>query len=216
MSLDLFVHCPDIMWDAVLSEILARHESLGTRRLRFQVRRNSGDGDGGLRRRAHEYVRETSRLADRLLVIFDRHGCGEPAGRSAAEIEAALDAELATALGATDRACAVVVDPEIEAWVIRGHAQFGVLGSAAAGVDARQWFAREVPRGSTAPYWPDGLDKPPDPKAAIEAFLAAHGVKFSAANYRKLARVTGLRTEGCRAASFHRFVATLRRWFPPE
>ena len=210
---DLFVICPDLDWESVLQEIFARPEALGTRRFVSKVKKFAGQKDGGVRKKAVDLVRSVLPLADCILVIFDRDGCGDR--RPAEMIEEELNGSLAhTVAGSGKAARALVVEPELETWLIGAFAHFAIPNTRAAGANAREWLARNRNPDNGTLFWPVNTDKPDDPKRAVHAFFRAHQVKVSSAAYRKVAARASLDIERCSCRSFHRFVKLLRAWFP--
>jgi len=195
------VLCADSTMRAVIEEIVARPESLQIRNITCDVRASVLHTDGGLRRHG---VRTLSVVRSRYrhgLLLFDRNGCGD--AREADIIEQDLEVELAHHW--SNRAAAVVIDPELEEWIMGGHRHFQTvvgLGD----VNARRWLA--------AHGWPQGRAKPAEPKAALTELFRAFNAKRSAASYRRVARRASLRTDRCRSRSFCRLVDLLRTWFP--
>ena len=112
--------------------------------------------------------------------------------------------------GWEDRGRAVVIDPELEAWVWSGSPVVPTaLGWGAKYNELRSWLAQ---RG----LWIDGSPKPIDPKSAMDTALeyAARPTRR-----RRSARVfgeiaAGVSVEGCHDPAFRKLMATLRAWFP--
>lgn len=202
-SLDLAVVIPDRHWAAVVDALLQRHQSLNIRpNVQFELRNQTIGRDGALRKFGVDLARVELRRAAKVIVIFDYAGCGDE--RSAAEIQL----EMQVNLDASDpgRARVLVVEPELETWLIGGHAALRHLDGLET-LDARAWW---LGKG----HWPDGQAKPTDPKRAMESLFLEHRLHYSAANLRVLAERGSLSVDRCKCESYREFVATLRAWFP--
>lgn len=201
MELDLLVVVPDADWEATIDALLSkRRRTLRLRDLRFRVLRHP-QRDPGVRRGAHDLLRGQAQRADRALVILDHHGSGF--NGTAEELEQELGERLARC-GWKDRCRAIVVEPELEAWVwVRSPHVSEVLGWNRS--DRLELWLRQ--QG----LWPEGRLKPPDPKRALKAVLRTTGRRASPALFAELgARVS---FEGCRDRSFDQLVTVLRGWF---
>ena len=199
---DMIVLTADIDIENVIRGLLARPRSLKIREPVFDVERHPGR-DGGCRTRASGQLRpfrETHRYA---LVVFDRRGCGSDGSRE--EIQSEVERRLARD-GWEERSKAIVVDPEIEAWVWSGSPHVSeVLGWTGGYADLRNWLKD---RG----LWSEGSPKPSEPKRAVrEAMQRAHSIR-SPRIFSRLAETVSLR--GCEDPAFEELGRTLRRWFP--
>lgn len=137
------------------------------------------------------------------LVVFDRDGCGSAKSREAIqkEVETQLDAN-----GWRGRAKAIVIEPELEAWL---------WSDAPQALRAMNWSGsyielQEFLRGRN--LWPKRNSKPPDPKAAMKVTLRATGARHSPKVLFHLANEIDPR--GCRDPAFNELTQTLRDWFP--
>lgn len=135
--------------------------------------------------------------------MLDKHGCGrEDAARE--DIQSEIERDLARN-GWDDRAKAVVIEPELEAWIWTGSKHVAdVLGWKRDYENLKTWL---VDRG----LWSDDAAKPSDPKAAMKAVLRETGKANSPALFGSLAKHTTL--QYCRCPAFAEFVQTLKRWF---
>ena len=106
---------------------------------------------------------------------------------------------------AGDRTKAVVIEPELEAWVWTGSPHAArVLGWQRGYDDLKGWLvARRL--------WLEGDAKPSDPKAAMKAVLRETRKAHSAALFGELAKRTTWR--GCQCPAFAELKSTLKRWF---
>lgn len=105
------------------------------------------------------------------------------------------------------RAAAIVLDPELEAWVWSDSPHVDeALGWAGRDPDLRSWLRD---RDLLDPQTP----KPVRPKEAVEKAPQVTRKPRSSALYRQLAQDVGLAR--CVDPSFSKLRKTLRRWFPP-
>lgn len=203
---DLVVLVADADIKQAVRGLLSRSESLGIRpcepRLQRHPMRDSGCHTG-----AAEMLRPLGRSYRFALVIFDHHGCGSDEPREA--IEQRVEESLAASGWEQDRCKAIVIEPELEAWLWNGSPH--VAEALGWGTDYRglQRYLRR--RG----LWPDGAPKPLDPKSAMR--LALRGApmgtpRWTSDRFSRIARRTTL--ANCTDPAFVELRATLRRWFP--
>lgn len=199
---DLVILVADVQAKAVLEALLQhRLHSLGLpRELTVDVV-NSAGTDGGVRTRGTDVLRYLAPAAKHAMMIFDHHGCGDDS--PAEVIEEALEKQLRAAWGS--RAACIVLEPELEEWVVGARSAFGEIEELS-GVDATAWWSN---RG----FKRDDRGKPVPVKAAIDDLFDAHGARRSAANYRLIAGRASLRLDRCQSRSFHKLVRQLREWF---
>ena len=186
-----------------LKSVLSRHQSLGIPPITHQVERHLRR-DPGCRADAVRSLRPRLRQYRRAMVVLDRHGCGrESLPREAIQRE--IEGGLASS-GWDDRAKAIVIDPELEAWVWAGTKHVAdVLGWPNDYRDLKAWLAG---RG----LWGAGAAKPSDPKAAMKAVLQERNITNSATLFGDLAKRTTWRQ--CQCPAFAELTQTLKRWFP--
>lgn len=207
---DLVVLVADRHMEHAVSGILERHRSLAIRPIDFQVLGHVGKADPGCYGQSDNFLRRYQREFEHALVIFDLHGAGVEY-REGKKVEKAeeIEKEVADRLrrsGWGDRADAVVIVPELEAWVWGPSRQVDqTLGWRGQPIGLREWLQKQG-------LWPKGDVKPPDPKVAMQATLRQLGRPRSSAIYAQLAKKVGLRH--CRDRSFCRLVEILRSWFP--
>jgi hypothetical protein len=183
--------------------LLERTQSLGIPSLRHMILRHP-NRDPGCYTQAHEMLRAQARNFRHALVLFDRLGCGNegaPVDRLESEVEQHLSEN-----GWNERAAAVVLDPEIEAWVWSASPEVGrILGwPSETDVSLRDWLRN-------AGLWPDGAAKPVEPKRAVLAALKQTRKRRSSSLYYELATVVGLNR--CSDLRFAKFKTTLASWF---
>lgn len=197
--------CPCKDWESTLQELFERWEALGLpRALDVQIVRLGGHTDGAVRKSAKAFLSGKEPEFEHALVIFDHQGCGsdDPGANLELQVEQML------ARSWQDRARCVVVEPELEEWLVGAHAHLSQApGFKPRCGDPRMWWRA---RGLLAA---DAV-KPADPKEAIQQYLLASSARPDSVAYRAIARKASLRTDRCRSRSFHRFVDTLQAWWP--
>jgi hypothetical protein len=160
--------------------------------------------DPGCRKSGHDFLRPYTKLYRYALVIFDRHGCGQDLDPREA-IEADLEQRMMNS-GWADRAAAICIDPELEAWVWSNSSQVaGVLGWQGRQPNLETWLLTErFVRAS-------GM-KPENPKECMRKALRLTGQPVSPILFAQLAEKVSYGR--CVDPSFRKFVSTLERWFP--
>jgi hypothetical protein len=202
--LDLVILTADKNTKLGLQGLLTRPARLGIRDIESTIFVHP-KRDPGVLRQCHEFLREILRQAEFALVIFDREGCGSEEPRTA--LEATVEKKLAQN-GWEARSAAVVIEPELEAWVWGEYAQVGdMLGWQQHGEGLRQWLIQE---GFLQPP----LLKPGRPKEALDRALRILKRPRSSSIYRDLA--TGVSFNGCTDPAFQKLKQTLQNWFPPR
>lgn len=199
---DLFVLVADEDMVQTIKGLLLRPQSLKMARVKFDVRRHPGR-DSGCRVGAAEYLRAFLDSYRHALVIFDLDGSGSHKPRE--EIEREVDGELSRN-GWKQRAKAIVVEPELEIWVWGTSKKVPeVLGWNKKYAELRRWLGGQG-------LWPEGNDKPPDPKEAMRRTMRKARSRRSPRKFFELASTISLK--GCRDPSFRDFKRTLGSWFP--
>lgn len=183
--------------------LLQRHQALSIREVTAQVDRYVGR-DSGCYRRAHDYLRPFIRQFDYALVVFDRHGCGNE-GQPPVALEEEVEERLRRN-GWVDRSAAIVLDPELEAWVWSDSPHVDVaLGWTQRPPALRSWLAEQG-------FLEQNQVKPDRPKEAVEAVLRFVGKPRSSAIYHDLAVNISLRR--CSDPAFLKLRTALQRWSP--
>ena len=138
-------------------------------------------------------------------MILDREWGGVPAN-TATEVEELLETRLRRN-GMGDWARAVVIEPELEAWVFSGsqHVE-SVLGWSGRAPGLREAL-------TSRNLWEAGADKPGDPKTAMEWALEQVRVPWSSSIFGDLARKVS--TRSCKDRAFQRLRGLLQDWYPP-
>lgn len=200
---DLYVLVADQDMRQTMTRLLSRDASLGIRSITYTVDRHL-QRDSGCRTDASRYLGYAiNRDYQNALVVFDKKGCGDDAPRE--EIQNEVEQELKYE-GWKNRAKAIVIDPELEAWVwSRSRWVPRILGWGADYNRLRSWLNDQQ-------LWPDDCPKPPDPKGAMLEAMRYKRVKRTARRFAELASRVSLTS--CQDPAFNELRDTLRLWFP--
>ena len=199
---DLVCVAADRSIEATMQAVLDRPESLGIRRMALETLVHP-ERDPGCFHEPGKLLEGNVGRFRHALVVLDHAWDGVPA-KAAPELEAMLERRLAT-IGPPGWARAVVIDPELEAWVFSdSHHVAAVLGWNGSTDDLRS--ALEAER-----LWVSGRAKPADPKRAMDWALRRARIPRSSALFRKLASLVSFRR--CHDRSFLRLREILREWF---
>lgn len=186
--------------DGLLKE---RCESLGMAAIGYDFL-VSNQRDPGCYQDAHALLRPYLARAEHALVVFDHYGSGQD-HREAVEVETEVEGRLSDN-GWNDRAKAIVLRPELETWVwSRSPRVDEILGWHGRNPSLRSWLRDHG-------YWPEGHDKPPQPKRSLLAALREIRRPQSPRLFRRLAERVSL--THCRDDAFDQLSRLLRHWFP--
>lgn len=142
------------------------------------------------------------------LVLFDREGSGADEQQSRIEIEQAVEADLARN-GWSSRNAAIVVDPEIEAWVWSDSPHVSsALGWINRQTDMRDWIK------SNTSFWQAQNPKPDRPKEAMREVLREVRKPVSTSIFQDLSKSVGV--DRCTDPAFAKLKKTLTDWFSSE
>lgn len=208
---DLFVAVADLDAENAIKTLLChRQEALGIQ-LEFNPERTpSGDlfrynkRDSGCYKDAVNILRPPQRTHQRALLVFDWHGCGaENKGREAVESE--VEERLHKNGWGKDRVAAIVIEPELEAWVwARSPNVADILG----------WEGNQAGLLSflqESDLWSAKDPKPKEPKTAMRQALRKKRKPLGAPLFAELALKVGVKQ--CQDPAFQKFRRTLTRWF---
>lgn len=200
--IDLVALVADKNMEAALTEILDRWQSLGIRRIEFEIIRHP-NSDPGCFHHFDDLLPGYRTRARRALLLMDRDWEGAPA-RTGPELEGLLEISLESA-GLHSWVRPIVIDPELEAWIFSDSphvsACLGWQGSTGDLVDA---LRKER-------LWVSGEGKPRNPKAAALWALRRARRPLSSAIFREIASRVSF--ERCTDGSFLRLKDTLVEWF---
>ena len=199
---DLYVLAADADMLQAMQGLLDRPARLNVRPIDYKIERHL-NRDAGCRTGAAAYLAPLRSSYQHAIVIFDKDGCGrEDASREEIQkdVELALDRN-----GWGTKAKAIVIEPELEAWVWRESPHVANALGWTSYTELKTWLAD---RG----HWSAGAAKPRDPKKAMRTALREKRRQSSAALFGELARKVSLRRCGCPA--FTELLETLGAWFP--
>jgi hypothetical protein len=202
MPTDLVLLVADKNIEHGLRGLLSRPQALGIRSVTSRTYVHP-QRDPGCAQKSHEFLRQFSADYDRALVVFDHHGCGRE-NRVPTQLEHDVR-DLLWANGWDGRAQAIVIEPELEAWVFATSPLVERCLAWPGAEPLRQWLQNKG-------LWSQGREKPADPKAALETVLATVGRPRWSAIYEDLARAVDF--TGCQDKAFIRFKTVLQQWFP--
>ncbi len=209
---DLFVVVADLDMELAIKAILCgRQQAMGIS-LEFNPdHKPQGDllrfsgRDAGCYRKAVELLQPQRERYRHAMLLFDHHGCGAE-NRSRQDIEADVEERLEKNGWEKGRAAAIVIDPELEAWVWSDSPHVAeILGWQSDYDGLRSLLADKG-------LWIEGRAKPRDPKAAMREACRQKRIPVGATMFAELASKVGLHR--CTDAAFQKFRVCLRRWFP--
>jgi len=199
--IDLICVVADKCIDAAIDQVLRRPNALGIRDITFETivhpRR-----DPGCFHESAELLAGYTTHAHHALVVLDQEWMGAPAS-AGTELERLLEASL-QAIGTAKWARAVVIDPELEAWVFADSPHVATALGCQSFLDLRTKL-------EGAGLWSADRRKPADPKRAVEWALHQARRPRSSSIYREIATSVSLRR--CEDPSFLRLTELLRGWF---
>ena len=203
MTLDLLCLVADKNMEAAVNGLLSKPKRLGIGNIEHRSLIHP-EHDPGCFLRGPELLRNLRSEAARALVLLDRTWDGAPSG-SGTELEEDLERRLSLA-GLEGWARAVVIEPELEAWVFSGSSHVAEeLGWSGRRPGLRKALESQL-------LWPTSQLKPPDPKVAMEWALRQAQKPRSSSIYGALAGAVG--TKKCTDRAFVRFRGLLQDWFP--
>lgn len=187
-----------------LSSLLRRrNSSLRIREIRVDFVVHP-EHDPGCFLRSHDLLRTFVGRFRHALVVFDREGCGREQ-LSRTDLEEELERRL-YGNGWNDRARAIAIDPELEAWF---WSKSPHVSSALGWRDHRSLQTWLVKEGHLKA---EDQVKPQRPKEAIESALKISKTPRSSSIYGNLA--TRASFQNCTDPSFKKFCEILKGWFP--
>jgi hypothetical protein len=203
-TLDLVILVADKNMQATVNGILSRPEALGIGKIRWHSHVHP-ERDPGCLLRGHDFLRPMAKHDAHCLLMLDHHGCGQE-GKTREELESIVETRLSQS-GWRGRGAAIVLDPELEAWVWSNSPEVArCLGWKSRRPRLREWLQEKE-------LWTSGAAKPSDPKSATDLVLREVKTPRSSAIYARLAgKVSYMR---CADPAFSKFKETLRNWFPP-
>ena len=202
---DLVVLVADKSMECAVAGVLDRPQSLGIRGLIHKELVHPYH-DPGCCTDAHNFLKSCASSYAHALVMFDHEGCGRESA-SVKQLEQEVEGRLSES-GWGDRARAVVIAPELEAWFWSDSPHVDeVVGWRDTTVNLRTWLVQQG-------FLADREVKPERPKETLDKALRQTNKRHSSSLFAEIAGKVGL--ERCQDPSFHRFRDILREWFPPD
>ena len=199
---DLIVLVADKNMASAVEGLLSRPEALGISAIQRDVYTHP-ERDPGCLRKSADFLKPFTSGYAHALVLLDRDGCGMDQ-LSRRELEQQVETQLDSG-GWGDRAAAIVIDPELEAWVWSDSPEVSsVLGWGVRTPDLRTWLHEQG-------FPCDGMQKPVRPKEAVERVLREVRKPRSSAIYEELATKVSVRR--CTDPAFGKLKETLKAWF---
>jgi hypothetical protein len=203
---DLIVLCADQDARLGVQALLTRHSQLGFRKLDFQAVKHN-NRDNGVFQDAHNFLRPECNAFSHALAICDFEGCGRERRLPREEIETLIEQHLQSN-GWENRAAAIVIAPELEAWVWGDWPALAKEVNWPGGAEAlRAWLAA---RGWIAPE----QAMPSRPKESLDRVLRQINRSASSSLFAALGRTAD--SSSCADPAFRKLLVQLKLWFPPE
>ena len=206
MTKDLVVLAADKNIQQVLGGLFERPQALDIRPIQFDVLVHP-QHDPACALRGVEFLSNFSEQYRNGLLIFDHEGCGREE-RPYLELQEELNGQFVNNSEWGDQARALVLSPELEAWVWSDSPHVDeIAGWSGQQPTLRQWL---VDRG----WIQQTTDQPERPKEAFEAALRQARIPRSSSLYRNIAQAVSVNR--CTDATFLEFKRLMREWFPPD
>ena len=199
---DLVILAADKDMEHAVLGLLSRPPALGIRAISYDVFVHP-EHDPGCALRGVTFLSNFAEQYRHGLLLFDHEGSGRESA-SVRELRESLNEEFANSAWG-DRAKAIVLDPELEAWVWSDSPHVDdVTGWRRRQPGLRRWL---VEAGWTA----EPVGKPARPKEAFQSALRVARTARSSSLYRRLAESVSV--ERCTDSSFQEFKNILQYWF---
>lgn len=205
MRKDLVALVADNDMAFVLRGLFSRPEALGIRSIKADIQIHP-QHDSACAVRGVSALSKLSQLYDYGLLMFDYEGSGQEQ-LSREELQRSVNEDFARSSWG-GRARAIVIEPELEAWVWSDSPHVDTIAG---------WGGRRPPLRSwmlERGWLREGQFKPDRPKEAFRAALHVTGRSRSASLYQQLAERVSLRR--CRDEAFGEFKDIMRGWFPVD
>lgn len=202
MEKEIVVLVADKNMEFAIKGMFLRFQALGIRQLNYDCYVHP-EHDPGCLLRGTDFLRPFVNRYKHALIILDYEGCGRE-HLSSDRLEHDLDVCLAQS-GWGDRAKAIIINPELEAWVWSNSPLLeALLGWVGTQPDLRGWLMNEG-------YIENRLEKPKHPKKAVEQVLKRVGKARSSSIYFQIAKSVSF--ERCRDLAFLKLKNILKVWF---
>jgi len=201
---DLIVLCADQDTKLGMEALLRRSQHFGFRAIDFEVYKHDMR-DNGVLTDAHNFLRTQCRRFSNAIAICDFEGCGRERRLPRQGIEEQIEQRLQSN-GWEGRAAAIVIAPELEAWVwVDWNTLAGQIGWSGDGAALKNWLAE---RGS----FKEGESKPKDPKECLHRILRQNNRSVSSSLFAGIGQTAD--ASSCADPAFSKLIGCLRAWFP--
>ena len=202
---DLVVLVADHDMEQALRGLFTRPQRLGIREIEADIKVYSRH-DPGCAGEGVDFLSNFSKEYRYGLLMFDHKGSGKEKIEPQ-KLQEVLNKKFARSTW-SERARAIVVSPELEAWVWSDSPHVDdVAGWKSRQPPLRRWL---VDQGLLR----EGAIKPDRPKKAFQAALREARIPSSASLYKQIAERVSLKR--CKDRSFGELKDILRSWFPPD
>ena len=200
---DLVVLAADKNIEYTLRGLFARPQSLGLQPIEVDIFIEP-EHDPACALRGVSFLANFSNEYKYALLVFDHEGSGKESVQIN-ELKEGINAEFANSSWGTERARAVVLAPELEAWVWSDSPHVDeITGWKNRQPGLRPWLTEQG-------WLQEAQVKPARPKEAFEAALRKAQIPRSSSLYRQIAEKVSL--ERCTDKAFREFREILRNWF---
>jgi len=200
---DLIILAADKSMKLTLEALLPRHTDLGIQAISPDIFAHP-NFDSGVVTKGHDFLRPQCRRYRHAIAICDHKGSGKEA-HAPEQIEIAIEQRL-QANGWENRAAAIVIRPELEAWI---WGDWRLLASFlrwdGGGTSLKNFLVRQKLLS------PDKA-KPSRPKEALEKAMRHLQIPFTSAIHQSMAEQAEFAQ--CVDRAFLKLQKTLRAWFP--
>ena len=159
--------------------------------------------DPGCRKKGHVFLRNFLRQYNHALLVFDREGCGRDI-LSAMELENECE-DLLSKNGWESRAAAIVIEPELEAWIWSDSPHVASAMNWNDYTNLKEWLSDK------GFFTGQEESKPGRPKEAFQTALRKTHTPRSSAIFKKIAGHVSL--SRCTDRAFEKLKQKLVGWF---
>lgn len=208
---DLVVLVADKDAEATIKGILRRPQSIGIRPITFDCVTHNRH-DPGCVTQAQNFLVSFCQSCRYALVILDHEGSGREEKLCREELEKEIVASLDTKYWQSGCVEAIVIDPELEAWVWSDSPHVASImdwDKHARRQSIKEWVTQHKPD-----YWNLDDEKPIRPKETMEEILFQTHVPRSPSLFKKLAETVSLKR--CDDPAYNKLINTLQSWFSPD
>ncbi len=199
---DLVVLVADKNMEFSIKGVLERPEALGIFQISVEIFTHPGR-DPGCLNKGDDFLRPFVNKYRYALIMLDRQGCGREK-QSREMLEEEIEERLSKS-GWNDRAAAIVIDPELEAWLWSDSPEVdSALGWKGKSPSLRTWLKEKE-------FFKGDSPKPSPPKNAVEEALKKVLKPRSSFIYYQVAKSVSLKR--CEDPAFLKLKEKLTQWF---